>query len=155
MPSLSVTPSRRAQLRPGPRRAAAEGRATALRLLAPPSDLREAVLYLKRKAGGVSLVEALADAKRRAFEPRKVAAYEAWGVVARRGERLFLTRRGLEFARTLEPQTRAYRELLGRNPLYRAALAWMHGQRLELVTYADVTAYLEGEFGPLLASSGD
>jgi hypothetical protein len=169
MPSLSVTPSRRAQLRPGPRRAAAEGRATALRLLAPPKDetldaalpvlatpgdLREAVLYLKRKAGGVSLVEALADAKRRAFEPRKVAAYEAWGVVARRGERLFLTRRGLEFARTLEPQTRAYRELLGRNPLYRAALAWMHGQRLELVTYADVTAYLEGEFGPLLASSG-
>jgi len=84
------------------------------------------------------------------FEPRKVAAYEAWGVVARRGERLLLTRRGREFARTLEPETRAYRALLDSNPLYRAALAWIHRQGLDLVTYGDVAAYLKEEFGALL-----
>ena len=167
MPSLSATPSRRGE--PGLRRARTEGHATALRLLTPPKheataatlpslatpgDLREAVLYLQRRPTGVSVVEALADAKRRVFEPRKVTAYEAWGVVERRGERLLLTRRGREFARTLGPQTRAYRVLLERNPLYSAALVWMHRQRLDLFTYADVTAYLKEEFGPLLASAG-
>jgi hypothetical protein len=169
MPSLSATSSQRNQARPPVRRGPPENYPTALRLLTPtadepqvealpvlatPGDLREAVQYLKRKPTGVSLVEALADAKRRVFEPRKVAAYEAWGVVARRGERLSLTRRGREFARTLEPETRAYRALLDSNPLYRAALAWIDRQGLELVTYSDVAAYLKEEFGPLLASAG-
>jgi hypothetical protein len=100
------------------------------------------------------VVEALADARRRVFEPRKVAAYEAWGFVVRRGERLLLTRRGREFARTLEPESRAYRGLLDSNPLYRAALAWIHRQRLDLVTYSDVAAYLKEELGPLLPADG-
>lgn len=169
MPSLSAPLSQRGYSRPGVRRGTAEDSPTALRLLTPPEDepqvaalpvlatpgdLREAVQYLKRKPTGVSMVEALSDAKRRVFEPRKVAAYEAWGVVARRGERLLLTRRGREFARTLEPETRAYRALLHANPLYRAALAWVHRQELELVTYADVASYLKEEFGPLLAEAG-
>ena len=169
MTSLSAPLSQRGQSRPGVRREPAEGNATALRLLTPPKDepqvaalpvlatpgdLREAVQYLKRKPTGVSVVEALADARRRVFEPRKVAAYEAWGVVARRGERLLLTRRGREFARTLEPETRAYRALLGANPLYRAALTWIHRQGLDLVTYTDVASYLKEEFGPLLAAAG-
>jgi hypothetical protein len=123
-------------------------------VLATPGDLREAVQYLKRKPTGVSVVEALSDAKRRVFEPRKVAAYEAWGLIARNGERLLLTRRGREFARTLEPETRAYRALLDANPLYRAALAWIHRQGLDLVTYSDVAAYLKGEFEPLVAAAG-
>jgi hypothetical protein len=164
MPSLSATSSQRNRARPGVRRGPAENYPTALRLLTPPAaalpvlatpgDLREAVHYLKRKPAGVSLVEALADARRRVFEPRKVAAYEAWGLVARRDERLLLTRRGREFARTLEPETRAYRALLDSNPLYRAALAWIHRQGLDLVTYADVAAYLKEEFGPLLPANG-
>jgi hypothetical protein len=151
------------------RRGPAEHYPTALRLLTPskdepssatlpvlatPGDLREAIQYLKRKPTGVSVVEALADAKRRVFEPRKVAAYEAWGFVARRDERLFLTRRGREFARTLEPETRAYRTLLDSNPLYRAALAWIQRQGLDLVTYGDVEAFLREEFGTLLGPVG-
>lgn len=169
MPSLSASSSQRGHSRPGVRRGTAEDYPRALRLLTPPvdetqdaelpvlatpGDLREAVQYLKRKPTGVSVVEALADARRRVFEPRKVAAYEAWGVVARRGERLLLTRRGRELARTLEPETRAYRALLDRNPLYRAALAWIHRQGLDLVTYTDVASYLKEEFGPLLAAAG-
>lgn len=169
MPSLSMPSSRSGQPHAGLRRAAFEQQTPPLRLLTPPQeetrepalpvlatpgDLREAVQYLKRKPTGVSVVEALADAKRRVFEPRKVAAYEAWGVVARRGERLLLTRRGREFARTLEPETRAYRSLLDANPLYRAALAWIQRQGLELVTYSDVAAYLKEEYGALLAEGG-
>jgi hypothetical protein len=74
--------------------------------------------------------------------------------VARRGERLLLTERGREFVRTLEPETRAYRALLYSNPLYRAALAWIHRQGLDLVTYADVASFLKEDFGPLLAANG-
>jgi hypothetical protein len=169
MPSLSVPSSQRGQPRPAVRRGPAGGHQRALRLLTPPKDetrvaalpvlatpgdVREAVQYLKRKPTGVSVVEALADARRRVFEPRKVAAYEAWGLVVRRGERLLLTRRGREFARTLEPEARAYRALLDSNPLYRAALAWIHRQGLDLVTYSDVATYLKEEFGPLLAANG-
>ncbi len=168
MPSLSVPTSQREDPRPAVRRGPAEHQPTALRLLTPPhdetgraalpvlatpGDLREAVQYLRRMPTGVSVVEALNDAKRRVFEPRKVAAYEAWGLVARRGERLLLTERGREFVRTLEPETRAYRALLDSNPLYRAALAWIHRQGLDLVTYSDVAAYLKEEFGPLLPSN--
>src|SRR5215204_2406411 len=116
MTSLSAPLNQAGHSRPGVRPEPAESGATALRLLTPtkdepkaatlpvlatPGDLREAVQYLKRKPTGVSVVEALADARRRVFEPRKVAAYESWGVVARRGERLLLTRLGREFARTL------------------------------------------------------
>src|SRR5215211_4882039 len=169
MQSLSVPTSQREHSRPAARRGPAEGRRTALRLLTPPrdetgraalpvlatpGDLREAVQYLKRKPTGVSVVEALADAKRRVFEPRKIEAYEAWGLVARRGERLRLTGRGRAFARTLEPQTRAYRALLDSNPLYRAALAWIHRQGLDLITYSDVASYLKEDFGPLLQANG-
>jgi hypothetical protein len=169
MTSLSASSIQREHSRADVRRGPAENHQTALRLLTPaedepqvtalpvlatPGDLREAVQYLRRKPTGVSLVEALADAKRRVFELRKVAAYEAWGVVARRGERLFLTRRGRKFARTLEPETRAYRAMLESNPLYRAALAWIHRQGLDLVTHADVAAYLKDEFEPLIAAAG-
>jgi hypothetical protein len=130
-----------------------EPKGGALPVLATPGDVREAVQYLKRKPTGASVAEALADAKRRAFEPRKVAAYESWGLVACRGQRLLLTPLGREFARTLEPATRAYRALLDSNPLYRATLEWIRRQRLDLVTYGDVAAFLREEFGPQLASA--
>jgi len=132
----------------------ADDKGGALPVLATPGDLREAVQYLKRKPAGASLAEALADSKRRAFEPRKVAAYEAWGLVARRGHKILLTPAGLAFARTLEPATRAYRAMLDANRLYRATLEWMHRQGLDLVTYADVATFLRDEFGATVASAG-
>ena len=119
--------------------------------LATPGDLREAVQYLKRRPGGATLAAALSDAKRRVFEARKVEAYESWGFVARRGERLLLTNLGRQFARTLEPETRAYRALLDSNPPYRAALEWIHREEMELVTYGDVVAFLRERFAPLLS----
>lgn len=121
--------------------------------LATPGDLREAVQYLKRKPTGVTVTAALADAKRRVFEPRKLEAFESWGFVARHGERLSLTSLGRDFARMLEPETRAYRALLDSNPLYRAALEWIHRQGFDLVTFGDVAAFLRERFAPLLDSN--
>jgi hypothetical protein len=123
--------------------------------LATPSDVREAVRYLMRKPAGVSLAEALGDAKRRVFEPRKVAAYEAWGLVERRGSRVVLSAAGREFARRLAPEAEAYRDLLASEPVYRAALEWMHRQQAELFTHSDLTAFLRGQPALLPEQDGD
>lgn len=109
--------------------------------LATAGDVREVVQYLKKKPAGVSIVEAMDDVKRRVFEPRKVAAYEFWGVVDRSGDRLQLSPLGWEFARKLEPETEAYRAVLDNTAPYRSALEWMHRQNLELVTHTDIAAF--------------
>ena len=161
MLSLSTTPGARAEAFEGAdeRRGAggalrllrdAERAADAeLPTLATPSDVREAVRYLLRKPAGVSVVEAVSDAKRRVFEPRKVAAYEAWGLVERRGARVLLSPAGREFARKLAPESEAYRDLLGAEPVYRAALEWMDRQPAEVVTHADLAAHFSAHLaGP-------
>ena len=127
----------------------------ALPTLATPSDVREAVRYLMKKPEGVSVAEALEDAKRRAFEPRKVAAYVSWGLVERRGSRVALTDAGREFARRLAPEAEAYRDLLWTEPVYRAALEWMHRQQAELVTHSDLSAFLAGRPDLLGGAGGD
>ncbi|HYP53986.1 MAG TPA: TIR domain-containing protein, partial [Pyrinomonadaceae bacterium] len=118
--------------------------------LATAGDVREAVQYLKKKPSGVSVAEAMDDVKRRVFEPRKVAAYEFWGVVTRRHDRLHLSPLGWEFARKLEPETEAYRALLDQTEPYRAALEWMHGDALELVTHGDVADFWLRHYGDAL-----
>ncbi|MDX6695899.1 MAG: hypothetical protein QOF02_3502 [Blastocatellia bacterium] len=114
--------------------------AASLPLLATASDVREVVRLLKRKAGGVTIIEGM-DASRRVFDARKVAAYEYWGLVKRSGDRLSLSALGWEFARRLEPEAQLYRTMLNATPAYRAALEWAFGQQLEIVTDADVAAH--------------
>jgi hypothetical protein len=114
----------------------------ALPILATAGDVREVVRYLKKKPAGVSIVEALDDVKRRVFEPRKIAAYEFWGIVEREGgDRLRLSRLGWEFARRLAPESEAYRAVLCQTAPYRAALEWMQGENQDLVTHTQVAAY--------------
>ena len=120
---------------------------TTLPILATAGDVREVVQYLKKKPTGVSVVEAMDDVKRRVFEPRKIAAYEFWGIVNRLGgDRLQLSQLGWEFARKLEPQTEAYRTVLEMAAPYRAALEWMHRENQDLVTHTEVAAYWQKFF---------
>lgn len=115
---------------------------TSLPILATAGDVREVVQYLKKKPAGVSVVEAMDDVKRRVFEPRKVAAYEFWGIVTRQGgDRLRLSQLGWEFARKLAPEAEAYRAVLANTAPYRAALRWMHDESQDLVTHTQVAAY--------------
>ncbi|HEY0077211.1 MAG TPA: hypothetical protein VGB73_01085 [Pyrinomonadaceae bacterium] len=121
-----------------------------LPVLATAGDVREVVQYLKKKPSGVSIVEAMDDVKKRVFEPRKVAAYEFWGIVTRSGERLQLSPLGWEFARKLEPEAEAYRALLDNTAPYRSALEWMHQQSLDLFTHADIAAYWQALYAASL-----
>jgi hypothetical protein len=122
--------------------------------LATPGDVREVVQYLKKRPAGVSIVEALSDA-RRVFEPQKVAAYECWGIVERSGERLVLTELGWQFVRHLEPETNAYRFVLEASSLYRSALEWIHRQALDLVTHADLASFFNAQHAMFLDRASD
>ena len=118
-----------------------------LPILATAGDVREVVQYLKKKPTGVSVVEAMDDVKRRVFEPRKIAAYEFWGIVNRLGgDRLQLSQLGWEFAHKLEPETEAYRAVLEMAAPYRAALEWMQRENQDLVTHTEVAAYWQKTF---------
>lgn len=112
-----------------------------LPILTTAGDVREVVQYLRKKPAGVSVVEALDDVRKRVFEPRKIAAYEFWGIVKRQGDRLQLSQLGWEFARKLAPEAEAYRAVLDQTVPYRAALEWMHEEHHDLITYVQVAAY--------------
>ncbi|MDQ3918822.1 MAG: hypothetical protein M3348_10125, partial [Acidobacteriota bacterium] len=117
-----------------------------LPILVTANDVREVVQLLKKKREGITVVEASDAARKRLFDPRKMAAYELWGITSRSGDRIKLSRLGLEFARRLEPEAQLYRVLLDNTQPYRAVLEWIHRQRLELVTYADIAGYWRDRF---------
>jgi CAP12/Pycsar effector protein, TIR domain len=117
-----------------------------LPILATANDVREVVQLLKKRPEGITIVEASDATKRRLFDPRKIAAYELWGIISKSGDRIKLSRLGREFAASLEPEVRLYRVLLDNTPAYRALLEWVHRQRLELVTHADIVGYWQSHF---------
>lgn len=117
-----------------------------LPVLATPGDVREVVQYLKKKPGGVSVIEAMSDVKRRVFESRKIAAFEYWGIVKRSGDRLQLTALGTEFAEKLASEATTYRAVLARCAAYQAALEWIWQQNLELVTHAQLAGFWQQQF---------
>ena len=54
----------------------------ALPILTTADDARQLVAYLKNKATGATLQEAKAVVKQQIVDGRKVAAYQAWGLIA-------------------------------------------------------------------------
>jgi hypothetical protein len=115
--------------------------AQTLPVMATAGDVRELVRLLKKRAAGTTLVAAMNSDQKRLFDPRKIAAYEFWGIISRDGERIRLTGLGAEIARQLEPEARVYRTLLDTINCYRSVLEWVFRAGLELVTHPDVAAY--------------
>lgn len=122
------------------------GTMSGLPILATANDVREVVQLLKKSPEGITVVEASDATKRRLFDQGKIAAYEFWGIVAKSGDRIKLSRLGREFASSLEPEVRLYRVLLDNTPAYRSLLEWIHREQFELVTQADVVGYWQGQF---------
>jgi hypothetical protein len=109
--------------------------------LATAADVRGVVLYLRKKAGGVTINEAVDAIKKQVFDPRKVQAYEALGLVVRQGDRLKLSPLGYELGRRLQPVAQVFRALLDGQPAYRGALAWAARQELDVIVQADVARF--------------
>ena len=114
--------------------------------MATAGDVRELVRLLKKRSAGVTIVEAMNSEQKRIFDPRKIAAYQFWGIVERDGERLKLTPLGLKIARQLEPEAQLYRTVLDNIATYRSALEWVFRQGLDLVTHTDVAAYWQEQY---------
>lgn len=110
-------------------------------LLATASDLREIVKFLRRRPDGVGLVEAMEISRRQTLDPRKIAAYEAWGVITRDRDRLKLSQFGQVIAEWLQPDTQVFRAVLIRDELYRQTLEWISDSGSDLVTHGDVAGY--------------
>lgn len=124
-----------------------EGAPTAtLPILATASDVREVVQFLKKKPDGITVVEASDAVRKRLFDPRKVAAYELWGIISKNGDRITLSQLGREFASKLEPEAQIYRVMLDNTSPYRAVLEWLYQQDLDVVTFADIVEYWEEHF---------
>ncbi|MGH9942265.1 MAG: hypothetical protein ACRD9R_07905 [Pyrinomonadaceae bacterium] len=139
-PHFRLLPQAEAEAAPAPEEALAPDAQT-LPSLATANDAREAVRYLRKKPAGITPVEAAGTVKKPLFDPRKIAAYEFWGIVTREGERLSLSAFGREFARVLDPEAQLFRRVLDRVGPYRAALAWIGGRGGEVVTHAEVAAF--------------
>ncbi len=112
-----------------------------LPVLATASDVREVVQFLKRYADGITIVQAMDAFRKRVLDPRKIAAYEFWGIISRNGDRLKLTSLGWHLASRLEPEAEVYRAVLNRTDAYHAALKWIYEQSLELVTDFEVGVF--------------
>jgi len=111
--------------------------------LATANDVRELVQFLKQRPQGVNLCDLVQPLKKRVFYPAKIEAYLYWGLVTKNGDRLKLTSLGWEFAKSLEPEARAYQQLLGRTALYIAALRWISDQELDLVHREELLEFWE------------
>jgi hypothetical protein len=118
----------------------------ALPILATANDVREVVQLLKKRPEGLTIVEAADAVRKRLFDPRKVAAYEIWGIISKSGDRMKLSELGREFAKKLEPEAQMYRVMLDNTPPYRAVLEWIYQQDIDLVTFADIVEYWEEHF---------
>ena len=114
------------------------GSPCSLPYLATSGDVREVVQFLKRKPEGASLAEAMDALRKRLFDPRKVFAYEFWGIVTREDDRLHLSSLGWEFAEQLVPEAEAFRSVIARTPLYHGSLVWIHNQAYQVVTHLDM-----------------
>lgn len=126
-----------------------------LPVLATASDVREAVRVLKRKPEGITAVQANDAFSKRLFDPRKVSAYEYWGIVSRDGDRLKLSSLGWEFANRLTPEAEVYRAVLKATLPYDAALVWTKKQKLEVVTHLEIGRFWKEQYPEALEGANE
>ncbi|PWT92330.1 MAG: hypothetical protein C5B55_06595 [Blastocatellia bacterium] len=113
--------------------------------LATANDIRELVQFLKRRPHGVSTHEIPQPLKKRVFHPTKIECYQFWGLVSVNRGRLVLTHLGWQFAHSLDPEARAYRELLESVSIYRAAVEWIEREHLDVLTQDELGSYWREE----------
>ena len=121
--------------------------------LATANDVRELVQYLKRRPEGVNIHDVPQPIKKRIYYPTKTASYEYWGLITVKRDRVTLTTLGWEFARSLEPEAKAYRELINATSFYRAALEWIKSERFDVVKQDELANYWQKEFAWVFLNS--
>jgi predicted nucleotide-binding protein with TIR-like domain len=127
----------------------------ALPILTTGDDVKAIVAYLKNKPTGATLAEAKAVVKSQVLDPRKVTAYQFWGVIQKDGERLKLAPLGWDLARKTKPEHQIFREIIDAVPPYRSVLEWAHHQTMESVTNNDVAAHWDQHHSDALGTKNE
>ena len=123
-----------------------------LPMLTTIDDVRDLVKFLKNKPMGASLKEAKSIVKKQVLDPRKVNAYETWGVIAREGDRMKLTDIGWRLARKPEMEEDALRDCVRQVPLYKLAIEWAYNQDLATIRNVDIASFWHDHYREALAS---
>jgi hypothetical protein len=112
-----------------------------LPVLATSNDAREVVRFLRNKPSGLSFAEILSLEPRRIFEPRKIEAYESWGIIQREGERIKLTALGNKLSEMVASENEIFEEVLSSIPIYVEIIKWIDRQKIKLVTHPDINDF--------------
>ncbi len=109
---------------------------------ATSNDAREVVRCLRNKPSGISFAEILSFEPRRIFEPRKIDAYEYWGIIQREKERVKLTDLGEKLSEIVASENAIFERILLSVPIYVEIIKWIDNQKIKLVTHPDVIDFL-------------
>ena len=117
---------------------------------ASAGDVREIVRFLSRENASFRIAELQNAEPRRVFEPHKLAAYEAWGIIIRDENYIRLSELGSELAKRNTFEKQIYRQILSNLPQYRSAVKWMSEQKLRIITFHDLANFWSDNFPALL-----
>lgn len=128
----------------------ADDRIVGLPSAASAGDVREVVRFLSRENASFRISELPTAEPRRVFEPHKLAAYEAWGIIKRDEHCIRLSELGAELAKRNTFEKQIYRQILSNLPQYRSAVEWMGEQNLRVITFHDLADFWSENFPALL-----
>ena len=112
-----------------------------LPILTTGEDVKAIIDYLRTKPTGASFAEAKAVVKKQVLDPRKLSAYQAWGIITKEGDKFKLSTLGWELVRKTKTEQDAFREVLDSIVPYRSVLEWTYHQHLDTITNIDVAAH--------------
>lgn len=113
-----------------------------LPVMTKPEDALTVATYLNTKVTGASLEDAKATLEARVLDSRKMAAYEAWGLLTREEDLIRLTKRGRQLARTSAGDQRSvFTQIVLGIRAYRIAAEWMHHGAMEVVSLTDLATH--------------
>ena len=113
-----------------------------LPVMTKPEDALTVATYLNTKVTGVSLQDAKATLESRVLDSRKLAAYEAWGLLSREEDQIRLTTRGRQLARASADDSRSvFTQIVLSIRAYRIAVEWMHHGEMKVVSLTELATH--------------
>ncbi|MEZ5429306.1 MAG: hypothetical protein R2747_23865 [Pyrinomonadaceae bacterium] len=126
------------------------GETAELPAAASATDAREVVRILNCENSFIRNYELPTVKPSRIFEPRKLEAYEIWGLIDRDENCIRLSGLGNELVQSHIIEKRIYRKILRKLPPYFAAVKWMLERELKILTFHDLARFWKDEFPELL-----
>jgi hypothetical protein len=126
-----------------------------LPILTTVDDVKSLVAYLKNKPTGAMMTDIKAALGTNVVDPRKMAAYSAWKIMEKSGDRLKLLERGWRYARKPAEEQDILREVIDSIVPYRSALEWAYHQGMSEVSNVDVANHWHEHFNEYVGTDNE